>query len=172
MLVGGSSYIPLVKSLLREEFGERKIGADINPSTCVARGASLIGQYGFNSITEKNHLFITDRTIYGIGIEYKRKDKLKIMIPPNTKLPVERRQNFRIHKHNKAEFVKCKVYEVSNTGENRLIRTIRVKTDPFFESDGVIGVVFKLTKEGELTIEYKDQDDNIIQKETSILELV
>jgi len=41
LLVGGSTAIPLVRSLLAEVFGENKIRVDVNPMECVALGAAV-----------------------------------------------------------------------------------------------------------------------------------
>jgi len=41
LLVGGSTAIPLVRTLLAEVFGENKIRVDVNPMECVALGAAV-----------------------------------------------------------------------------------------------------------------------------------
>jgi molecular chaperone DnaK len=42
LLVGGSSYIPLVRRSLVAIFGEKKIRADVDPMKCVAYGAAIL----------------------------------------------------------------------------------------------------------------------------------
>ena len=41
LLVGGSTAIPLVRELLRKEFGADKLRPDVNPMECVALGAGI-----------------------------------------------------------------------------------------------------------------------------------
>jgi len=41
LLVGGSTYIPLVSQILSREFGEEKILRVVNPMLCVAHGAAI-----------------------------------------------------------------------------------------------------------------------------------
>jgi molecular chaperone DnaK (HSP70) len=42
LLVGGSSYIPLVQSALAKVFGREKLRMDIDPMKCVAYGAAIL----------------------------------------------------------------------------------------------------------------------------------
>jgi molecular chaperone DnaK (HSP70) len=41
LLVGGSTYIPLVRRILGQEFGDAKILKSVNPMLCVAHGAAI-----------------------------------------------------------------------------------------------------------------------------------
>jgi molecular chaperone DnaK (HSP70) len=41
LLVGGSTYIPLVHQVLSQEFGEKKVLRSVNPMLCVAHGAAI-----------------------------------------------------------------------------------------------------------------------------------
>lgn len=42
LLIGGSTYVPLVKESLRRAFGDRIIRDNINPMHCVAKGAAIL----------------------------------------------------------------------------------------------------------------------------------
>jgi molecular chaperone DnaK len=42
LLVGRSTYIPLVQRMLEEEFGHEKIMRDVDPVQCVAEGAAIV----------------------------------------------------------------------------------------------------------------------------------
>ena len=60
LLVGGSTYIPQVRQILAEEFGEEKILKAVNPMLCVAHGAaietSLVGEVKCLECQYKNSL--------------------------------------------------------------------------------------------------------------------
>jgi len=59
ILVGGSSRIPCVRSLICNLIGEEKVYANINSSLCVAEGAAIYAAY------------LDDRAIFGRDIEIK-----------------------------------------------------------------------------------------------------
>ena len=57
LLVGGSSYIPLVRRSLVRIFGEKKIRADVDPMKCVAFGAAILSAKRAETIEcPKGHL--------------------------------------------------------------------------------------------------------------------
>ena len=167
LLVGGSSHIPLVKRLLREEFGEKKIGADINSDTCVACGAALRGQNDFDHIRE-----IKERSTFAIAIETAN-NPYKELIPANSKLPYSGFGDYKLHKCNPG-FFNSSVYEKSGAGnkEYELIKHVTVEDDSFYDRARNIRVKYSLTKEGELTVSFIDLDDNdrLLRKEQRVLD--
>ena len=166
LLVGGSSHLPKVKKLLREEFGEKKIGADINADTCVACGAALRGQDDFAGFEEINKLVFTERSTFAIAVE-KGRNHYQELIPANSKLPYSGYKDYKLHECNPGFFISS-VYEKSGAGnkEYELIKNIVVEDESFYDRAARIRVEYKLTKEGELTVSFIDLDDNrMLRKE-------
>ena len=61
-MVGGSTRIPKVRSLVSEFFDGKELDKTLNPDTCVARGASILAEMMVNGETEEfqdvlNHNF-------------------------------------------------------------------------------------------------------------------
>ena len=50
-MVGGSTRIPKVRSLVSEFFNEKELDKTLNPDTCVARGASILADMMVNGET-------------------------------------------------------------------------------------------------------------------------
>lgn len=119
LLVGGSTRIPLVKEMIKEET-EIDPASDIHPDEAVAIGAAFhaiecaknIGKNNAATKNESNQPVIavesipkidncyefTDRTSHGIGIEIydEESDKLinSVILPKNTIIPAEAQKDF------------------------------------------------------------------------------
>ena len=52
-MVGGSTRIPKVRSLVSEFFDGKELDKTLNPDTCVARGASILAEMMVNGETEE-----------------------------------------------------------------------------------------------------------------------
>jgi molecular chaperone DnaK len=55
LLVGGSTALPLVRTLLVQKFGAEKIRATVDPMECVALGAAILASRTENKYCVKNH---------------------------------------------------------------------------------------------------------------------
>eukprot|EP00936_MAST-01D_sp_MAST-1D-sp1_P002176 g2176.t1 len=90
VLVGGSTRIPKVQSLLREMFGGRELCKSINPDEAVAYGAAVQGAVlsGVRS-DATNSLLLVDVTPLSLGIETTGR-VMSTLIKRNTPVPVRR----------------------------------------------------------------------------------
>jgi molecular chaperone DnaK (HSP70) len=89
VLIGGSTKIPKIQSLLREYFDGKPLNKQIKPDEAVAYGATiqaalLNGEKFSDSVTV---------TPFSIGIELQDKS-MAVIIPRNSKLPTEKTQIF------------------------------------------------------------------------------
>ncbi|CAG8851326.1 28444_t:CDS:1, partial [Racocetra persica] len=92
ILVGGSTRMPMVETLLEAKFGQKKINKSVNPDEVVAVGASiqgavLAGDFG-------KDIVLSDVTSLSLGIEVQsargEEGINDIIIPRNTAIPTSK----------------------------------------------------------------------------------
>src|SRR5574344_1799047 len=89
LLVGGSTRIPCVQDLVKEELGQEP-SKEVNPDEVVAMGAAIQG----GVLTgEVNDLVLLDVTPLSLGIETLG-DVMTVLIPRNTTIPTSKSQVF------------------------------------------------------------------------------
>ena len=89
LLVGGSTRIPMVQELVKEELGKEP-SKEVNPDEVVAMGASIQG----GVLTgEVNDLVLLDVTPLSLGLETLAND-MTVLIPRNTTIPTTKKQVF------------------------------------------------------------------------------
>ncbi|GKB76301.1 putative heat shock protein 70 family protein [Tanacetum coccineum] len=88
VLVGGSTRIPKVQSMLQEYFDGKKICKSVNPDEAIAYGAAIMATKlsGNNSVCD---LVLADVTPLSLGIEVQG-DIVSVVIPRNTPLPTKK----------------------------------------------------------------------------------
>jgi L1 cell adhesion molecule like protein len=162
VLVGGSTRIPAIQSMLGSRFPDR-IRATVNPDEAVAYGAAInaaiIGKTG-DSVTDS--LVLIDITPLTLGLETIG-GLMEPMIPRNTPIPYEAHQTFTTHQDNQPS-VTIKVYE----GERQLTRHCNLLGK--FELTGLpmmpkgkprVEVCFTVDANGILRISAKETHSNI-----------
>ena len=95
ILVGGSSRIPKIKSILQEIFKNSVIQDKINPDNIVALGASILAGKKLNP--QLKEFIIEDVVSKSLGIEVFPNKKFKVLIPKNSTIPFE---NVKLFKKN------------------------------------------------------------------------
>ena len=89
LLVGGSTRIPMVQELVKEELGKEP-SKEVNPDEVVAMGASIQG----GVLTgEVNDLVLLDVTPLSLGLETLG-NVMTVLIPRNTTIPTTKKQVF------------------------------------------------------------------------------
>ncbi|MEM9272022.1 MAG: Hsp70 family protein [Cyanobacteria bacterium P01_F01_bin.143] len=153
ILVGGSSKIPKMKSLLCDLIGEEKVYRNTNPALCVSEGAAMYAAYLDDREVFGREIEIRTRTCHALGVATVggRFDKI---IPANLKTPCERKKLFTTHLDN-ATSVNINVYQgsASLVKDNSLIGTINIPDLPQKSQDELdIWVTFKVSEEQTLSV--------------------
>ncbi len=110
VLIGGSTRIPKVQSLLSNFFNNKKLRCDINPDEAVAFGASVQGAIlSGNGDDKTNEIVLLDITPLSLGIETAG-GMMSVILPRNTSIPCDKEQTYSTFSDNQPA-VTIKIFE-------------------------------------------------------------
>ncbi|CAN6295587.1 unnamed protein product [Urochloa humidicola] len=155
ILVGGSTRIPKVRSMLQDFFKGKKLCRSINPDEAVAYGAaiqaSILG--GDTSDGKVGDILLLDVTPLSLGIETKDDFTMSVVIPRNTAIPTKKVHRFKTFRDNKI-IVTFPVYEEesASTKDNNLIGKFKLTGIPRAPRGVPIDVTFDIDANGVLNV--------------------
>ncbi|XP_071741438.1 heat shock cognate 70 kDa protein-like [Rutidosis leptorrhynchoides] len=110
ILVGGSTRIPKIQSMLQEFFDGKRLCKSVNPDEAVAYGAAVMAAKLTNVDDESfRDLMLSDVTPLSLGVETTGK-QMHVVIPRNTPIPTIKSKIFVTNKDNQTS-IRISVYQ-------------------------------------------------------------
>jgi L1 cell adhesion molecule like protein len=165
VLIGGSTYIPFIRNLLREYFDGKTLNKEIKPDEAVAYGATIqAALLNGEEFIDSNLAAVHDVSPYSLGIEVIDKS-MSVIIPRNSKIPVVLTKRFHTSKDNQTS-VLIEVYEGEEevAKQNKLLGKFVIEGLPKKPAGEVeVDVTMEIDKEGILRVkgETSDKSENI-----------
>jgi molecular chaperone DnaK len=94
LLVGGSSRIPYIVQRMKAFIGKEP-SKEVNPDEAVAIGAALYANMNVKNDKERQFIDVCSHSIGVVVIDDLGQEENQVIIPRNSKLPVENEQRFR-----------------------------------------------------------------------------
>lgn len=162
VLVGGSTRIPRIQTLLDEKF-PNKLRFNINPDEAVAYGASIQAAIlNKQSDSTLDELILVDVTPLSLGLEVSG-GMMEVMVKRNTSIPTEYKQMFSTFSDNQPK-VTIKVYEGERAKikDNYLLGKFELDNiPPMPKGKPRIEVSFSVDANGMMNIKARETTTNV-----------
>jgi len=159
VLVGGSTRIPKVQSMLMELFDNKPLNKSVNPDEAVAFGAAVQGAILNGRRNAKtDNLLLMDVTPLSLGIETTGR-VMSVIIPRNTPIPVTKTQTYTTEANYQTK-VDVAVYEGERlkSDENNLLGEFTISgIESAKRGEPQVDVSFSIDSNGILNVVAKDQ---------------
>src|SRR5688572_29988739 len=154
VLVGGSTRIPMVQRLVKEQFKGKEPNRTVNPDEVVAVGAAIQGAIATGDVKD---ILVLDATPLSLGVET-LDGVMTVLIPRNTTIPTSKKEVFSTASDNQtAVTINVLQGEREFARDNRLLGTFNL-TDIPSAPRGLpqIEVTFNIDVNGILAVSAKD----------------
>ncbi|KAJ9535697.1 hypothetical protein OSB04_un001149 [Centaurea solstitialis] len=132
IIVGGSTRIPKIQSMLVEFFNYKELCKSLNPDEAVAYGAAVMAAKlsGNNSDIRVRDLVVCDVTPLSLGVEV-TENVMSVLIPRNTPIPARKSKQFTTRYDNQSG-VAINIYqgERSRATDNHLLGKFSISGIP------------------------------------------
>ncbi len=103
LLVGGTTYVPSVKTLVAEVFGKEPRSSEVSPDLAVSTGASIQAALANDLISSEDGLIVTDVSPFGLGVDVVTQvgpERWMLLyeplMQPNTTIPYTVKKEYRL----------------------------------------------------------------------------
>lgn len=161
VLVGGSTRIPKLQSMLVDFFGGKQLCKTLNPDEAVAYGAAVQGAILGNQRSTEG-LLLLDVTPLSLGIETVGR-VMSVIIPRNTSIPCVRKEIYTTESDYQTE-VDISVYEGERpkTVDNHLLGEFNISgIQKARKGEPKIEVSFEIDSNGMLTVTARDESTGV-----------
>src|SRR4051812_4153513 len=164
VLVGGSTRVPMVQKLVKEQFKGKEPNKTVNPDEVVAVGAAIQGAIATGDVKD---ILVLDATPLSLGVETLG-GVMTVLIPRNTTIPTEKKETFSTASDNQnAVTINVLQGEREFAKDNRLLGTFNLEgIAPAPRGMPQIEVSFNVDVNGILTVSAKDKATNKENKVT------
>ncbi|CAE6433225.1 unnamed protein product [Rhizoctonia solani] len=159
VLVGGSTRIPKIQSLVSEFFGGRQLNKSINPDEAVAYGAAVQAAVLTGQTSEKTqNMLLLDVAPLSLGVAMQG-DVFGVVVPRNTPIPTNKSRVFTTVEDNQTT-VTFPVYEGERTQcrDNRLLGEFELTgIPPMPRGQAELLTTFEVDADGLLKVSAQDR---------------
>jgi len=155
VLVGGSTRVPMVQRLVKEQFKGKEPNKSVNPDEVVAVGAAIQGAIATGAVKD---ILVLDATPLSLGVETLG-GVMTVLIPRNTTIPHSKSETFSTAADNQnAVTINVLQGEREFARDNRLLGTFNLEgIPPAPRGMPQIEVTFNIDVNGILTVAAKDR---------------
>ncbi|MFS7921611.1 putative Heat shock protein 70 family [Helianthus anomalus] len=156
ILVGGSTRIPKVQSMLQEFFCGKELCKSVNPDEVVAYGATIMATNLTLSSRSVPNVVLYDVTPLSLGIEVEG-GKMSVVISRNTPIPTKKSKLFSTSDdYQSSMYIKVLQGESSTSSSNHLLGHFDIYGIPYApKGEQDIKISFEIDENGILTVTAK-----------------